>query len=82
MQNRVTGEIFESPQFLYMLVAACLFSRYPKATRLDYVKRFYDACSTFKISLPTPMSCSGRTMRSSSGSYGAVSWSRAMAHPI
>ena len=61
VQNRVTGEIFESPQFLYMLVAACLFSRYPKATRLDYVKRFYDACSTFKISLPTPIMSGVRT---------------------
>jgi len=61
VQNRVIGEIFESPQFLYMLVAACLFSRYPKATRLDYVKRFYDACSTFKISLPTPIMSGVRT---------------------
>ena len=61
VQNRVTGEIYESPQFLYMLVAACLFSRYPQATRLDYVKRFYDACSTFKISLPTPIMSGVRT---------------------
>ena len=61
VQNRVTGEIYESPQFLYMLVAACLFSRYPKATRLAYVKRFYDACSTFKISLPTPIMSGVRT---------------------
>ena len=61
VQNRVTGEIFESPQFLYMLVAACLFSRYPQATRLEYVKRFYDACSTFKISLPTPIMSGVRT---------------------
>ena len=43
LQNRVTGEIYESPQFLYILVAACLFAKYPRATRLDYVKRFYDA---------------------------------------
>ena len=49
VQNRVTGEIYESPQFLYILVAACLFSKYPKDTRLDYIKRFYDAVSTFKI---------------------------------
>lgn len=61
VQNRVTGEIYESPQFLYMLVAACLFAKYPKATRLDYVKRFYDACSTFKISLPTPIMSGVRT---------------------
>lgn len=55
VQNRVTGEIYESAQFLYMMVAACLFSGYPKETRLDYVRRFYDAVSTFKISLPTPI---------------------------
>lgn len=61
IQNRVTGEIFESPQFLYLLVAACLFSKYPKETRLQYVKDFYDATSTFKISLPTPIMAGVRT---------------------
>ncbi|MFQ2041350.1 class 1a ribonucleoside-diphosphate reductase subunit alpha [Aeromonas sp. s11] len=61
VQNRVTGEIYESPQFLYMLVAACLFSKYPKDTRLGYIKRFYDAVSTFKISLPTPIMSGVRT---------------------
>ncbi|HDO1374242.1 MULTISPECIES: class 1a ribonucleoside-diphosphate reductase subunit alpha [Aeromonas] len=61
VQNRVTGEIYESPQFLYMLVAACLFSKYPKDTRLDYIKRFYNAVSTFKISLPTPIMSGVRT---------------------
>ncbi|WP_297207591.1 class 1a ribonucleoside-diphosphate reductase subunit alpha [uncultured Pluralibacter sp.] len=60
-QNRVTGEIYESAQFLYILVAACLFSGYPRETRLDYVKRFYDAVSTFKISLPTPIMSGVRT---------------------
>lgn len=61
VQNRVTGEIYESPQFLYILVAACLFSKYPKDTRLGYIKRFYDAVSTFKISLPTPIMSGVRT---------------------
>ncbi|WP_179101413.1 class 1a ribonucleoside-diphosphate reductase subunit alpha [Aeromonas hydrophila] len=61
VQNRVTGEIYESPQFLYILVAACLFSKYPQDTRLDYIKRFYDAVSTFKISLPTPIMSGVRT---------------------
>ena len=61
VQNRVTGEIYESAQFLYILVAACLFANYPKETRLDYVKRFYDAVSTFKISLPTPIMAGVRT---------------------
>ena len=61
VQNRVTGEVYESPQILYMLVSACLFSSYPKETRLGYVKRFYDACSEFKLSLPTPIMAGVRT---------------------
>ena len=61
VQNRVTGDIYESPQFLYMLVGACLFSKYPNSTRMDYVKRFYEAVSQFKISLPTPIMSGVRT---------------------
>ncbi len=61
VQNRVTGEIYESAQFLYILVAASLFSDYPHETRIDYIKRFYDAVSTFKISLPTPIMSGVRT---------------------
>ena len=61
VQNRVTKQIYESPQFLYMLVAMCLFARYPQSTRLDYVKKFYNAISTFKISLPTPIMAGVRT---------------------
>ena len=61
VQNRVTGDIYESPQILYMLVATCLFSNYPKDTRLDFVKRFYDATSLFKLSLPTPIMAGVRT---------------------
>lgn len=61
VQNRVSGEIYESAQFLYILVAACLFSGYPRETRLEYIKRFYDAISTFKISLPTPIMSGVRT---------------------
>jgi len=61
VQNRVTGEIFESPQFLYMLVGMCLFQEYKGKIRLDFVKRFYDAASTFKISLPTPIMAGVRT---------------------
>lgn len=59
-QNRVTKEVYESPQMLYMLTAMCLFSRYKK-DRLDYVIRFYDAVSKFKISLPTPIMSGVRT---------------------
>ncbi|BAH82930.1 class 1a ribonucleoside-diphosphate reductase subunit alpha [Candidatus Ishikawella capsulata] len=61
LQNRVTGEIYESPQFLYVLVASCLFANYPRNTRMDYVRRFYDAISSFKISLPTPIMSGVRT---------------------
>ena len=61
VQNRVSGEIYESAQFLYILVAASLFSDYPRETRTDYIKRFYDAVSMFKISLPTPIMSGVRT---------------------
>ncbi|WP_371193030.1 class 1a ribonucleoside-diphosphate reductase subunit alpha [Glaciecola sp. SC05] len=61
VQNRVSGEIYESAQFLYVLVAACLFAKYPADTRMDYIKRFYDATSKFKISLPTPIMAGVRT---------------------
>jgi len=61
VQNRVTGEVFESPQYLYMLVSMCLFSKYPKDTRIGYTKRFYEATSTHKISLPTPIMAGVRT---------------------
>lgn len=61
VQDRVTKRIYESPQFLFMLVAMCLFARYSKDTRLDYVKKFYDAISLFKISLPTPIMSGVRT---------------------
>ncbi|WP_416308401.1 class 1a ribonucleoside-diphosphate reductase subunit alpha [Neptunicella sp. SCSIO 80796] len=61
VQNRVTGKIYESAQFLYMLVSACLFANYDKSVRLDYIKRFYDATSLFKVSLPTPIMAGVRT---------------------
>lgn len=61
VQNRITHEIFESPQFLYLLIGACLFAKYPKEIRLSYITRFYDAVSTFKLSLPTPIMSGVRT---------------------
>jgi len=61
VQNRVTGQIHESPQFLFMLVGACLFSKYPRDSRLKHIKGFYDAASQFKISLPTPIMSGVRT---------------------
>lgn len=61
VQNRVTGDIYESPQFLYILIAASLFASYPNATRLDTIQKFYEAVSTFKLSLPTPVMSGVRT---------------------
>ena len=61
VQDKRTGQKFEAPQQLYMLVAMCLFQEYPEYTRLDYVKRFYDATSLKKLSLPTPIMAGVRT---------------------
>jgi ribonucleoside-diphosphate reductase alpha chain len=61
VQNRVTHKIYETPQMAYMLIAATLFSNYPKEERLKWVKDYYDAISTFDISLPTPVMAGVRT---------------------
>ncbi|CAL4320007.1 Ribonucleoside-diphosphate reductase 1 subunit alpha [Buchnera aphidicola (Thelaxes suberi)] len=61
IKNRINGKIYESPQFLYILVSACLFAKYPYHIRMKYIKKFYDAISTFKISLPTPIMAGLRT---------------------
>ena len=61
VQNRSTGKIYETPQVAYIMIAATLFSKYPAETRLRYVKDYYDAISTFKISLPTPVMAGVRT---------------------
>ena len=60
-QDRSTGEIFETPQFMYMMIAATLFANYPKETRMHYVRRYYDATSLFKINIPTPVMAGVRT---------------------
>jgi len=61
VQNRVTGEIFETPQMAYILIAATLFQSYPADTRLRWVKDYYDAISLGDISLPTPVMAGVRT---------------------
>ncbi len=61
VQDRRTKTVFESPQVLYMLIAATLFSDYPKETRLKWVKDYYDDISTFRTSLPTPIMAGVRT---------------------
>ena len=61
VQDRRTKTHFETPQVLYMMVAATLFSNYDKEKRLKYVKEYYDAISQFYISLPTPIMAGVRT---------------------
>ena len=60
VKNRVTGKFYETPQMSFMLIAMTLFSKY-KTDRLKWVKEFYDAISTFDISLPTPIMAGVRT---------------------
>lgn len=61
VQNRVTSELYETPQVAYMMIAATLFMAYPKDTRMQWVKDYYDAISNFDISLPTPVMAGVRT---------------------
>ena len=61
VQDRSSGKLYESPQFMYILISAVLFKDYPKETRLNYVKRYYDAISQFKINIPTPVMAGVRT---------------------
>ena len=61
VQDRSTGELYETPQDMYMMIAATLFAEYPKNKRMSYVKRYYDAISQFKINIPTPVMAGVRT---------------------
>lgn len=61
VRNRITKQIFETPQMAYMLIAATLFHDYPKETRMKWIKNYYDAISQFDISLPTPIMAGVRT---------------------
>jgi ribonucleoside-diphosphate reductase alpha chain len=61
VQDRSNGDLYETPQFMYILIAATIFSKYPKETRLDYIKRYYDAISKHKINIPTPIMAGVRT---------------------
>ena len=60
-QDRSTGQLFEAPQHMYMMIAATLFANYPKDSRLYYVRRYYDATSLFKLNIPTPVMAGVRT---------------------
>ena len=61
VQDRSSGQLYETPQFMYLLIAATIFSKYPQETRLDYVKKYYDAISKHKINIPTPIMAGVRT---------------------
>ena len=61
VQDRSSGALYETPQFMYLLISATIFSKYPKEVRLDYVKRYYDAISRHKINIPTPIMAGVRT---------------------
>jgi len=61
VQDRSGGELYETPQYMYIMISLVLFADYPLATRLDYVKRYYDAISKHKINIPTPIMAGVRT---------------------
>ena len=61
VQDRSTGAQYETPQFMYLMIAATIFSKYPKETRLEYVRKYYDAISRHKINIPTPIMAGVRT---------------------
>jgi len=61
VQDRSSGEVFETPQYMYMMIAVTLFAEYPYSTRLDYVRRYYNAISKHKINIPTPIMAGVRT---------------------
>ena len=61
VQDRSSGEVYETPQFMYIMIATTLFQDYPKDTRLDYVRRYYEATSRHKINIPTPIMAGVRT---------------------
>ena len=61
VQDRSINTIYETPQFMYMMMSATLFAKYPKERRMSYVKKYYDAISQFKINIPTPVMAGVRT---------------------
>ena len=61
VQDRSVGRVYETPQFMYIMIALTIFAEYPKETRLDYVRRYYNAISKHKINIPTPIMAGVRT---------------------
>ena len=61
VQDRSSGAVYETPQYMYMMIAATLFANYPTDTRMQYIKKYYNAISTFKVNIPTPVMAGVRT---------------------
>ena len=61
VQDRSTSQVYETPQQMYIMIAATLFQKYPHETRLDYVRRYYEAISRHRINIPTPVMAGVRT---------------------
>ena len=61
VQDRSSGKVYETPQYMYIMIALTIFQEYPKETRLSYVKRYYDAISRHKVNIPTPIMAGVRT---------------------
>ena len=61
VQDRSGGGVYETPQFMYMMIALTIFAEYPKEKRLNYVRRYYDAISKHRINIPTPIMAGVRT---------------------
>ena len=61
VQDRSTGDVYETPQFMYIMIALTIFQEYPKETRMDYVRRYYNAISKHRINIPTPIMAGVRT---------------------
>ncbi len=61
VQDRSSGQVYETPQFMYMMISLTIFAQYPKEQRLNYIRRYYDAISKHKINIPTPIMAGVRT---------------------
>jgi ribonucleoside-diphosphate reductase alpha chain len=61
VQDRSSGEVYETPQYMYIMIAATLFQNYPEESRLTYVRKYYDAISKHRINIPTPIMAGVRT---------------------
>ena len=60
VQDRSSNEVYETPQYMYMMIAVTLFRDYGE-NRLEYIRRYYNAISKHKINIPTPIMAGVRT---------------------